>query len=129
MGRTIEPSSIELANITKLCTTLLEPIRVKLGRSIVITSGLRPPWLNAAVGGSGVSAHMKGLAADIKIVGMTPAVFSKWVQNNAVAEAWPVDQCILEFDSWTHLSIADAPRGQYLTATKQGGTTVYREGV
>jgi zinc D-Ala-D-Ala carboxypeptidase len=129
LGRTIEPTSLEVDNLRELCMTLLEPIRVKLGRSIVITSGLRPAWLNAAIGGSSISAHMKGLAADIKVVGMTPKVFSKWVSQNAVAEGWPIDQCILEFGSWTHLSTAAAPRGQYLTALKQGGSTVYRDGI
>ncbi len=129
LGRTIEPTSIELDNIRKLCTTLLEPIRVKLGRTMVITSGLRPAWLNAAVGGSGISAHMKGFAADIKIVGMTPRIFSKWVAINAPLDGWPIDQCILEFDSWTHLSVAEAPRHEYLTAVKQGATTVYKHGI
>ncbi len=129
MGRAIIPTIDEQANLQQLCTTLLEPVRVKLGRSIVITSGIRPAWLNVAVGGSPVSAHMHGLAADIKVVGMTPRVFSKWIQQNAQSEGWPVDQCILEFDAWTHLSVAVSPRGQYLTAQQIGGHTTYKAGI
>lgn len=131
MGREIIPSPDELANLTKLCTSLLEPIRVKLGRVITITSGLRPPWLNEAIGGSKTSNHMKGFAADIKVEGMTPAVFCKWVQNNYKTEGWLIDQCILEFppNGWTHLGIADMPRFQFLTATSVNGATKYVPGI
>lgn len=132
MGREIVPTPQQLANLTRLCTTLLEPIRVKLCRPIVITSGLRPAWLNEAIGGSRTSAHMDGLAADIKVVGMSPAVFSQWVSNHFIEEGWPVDQCILEFDSWTHLSVvADGKqmRQQFLTARRVNGATLYSQGV
>jgi hypothetical protein len=32
----------------------------------------------------------------------------------------PFDQIIREYDSWTHISIAEKPRGQALTIDKQG---------
>lgn len=121
MGREIIPTPDQLKNITRLCETLLEPIRVKLGRSMVITSGLRPPWLNVMIGGSLKSAHMDGLAADVKIVGMSPQVFSRWVKSNDFG----LDQCIEEFGQWTHLSIAPAPRNQFLVAKHVSGSTVY----
>ncbi len=129
MGREIVPTPAQLANLTRLCTTLLEPIRMRLAYPIVVTSGLRPEWLNEAIGGSKTSAHMDGLAADIKVVGMTPRVFSRWVQNNFIEYGWPIDQCILEFESWTHLSIAEAPRRQFLTATSVNGHTAYTTGI
>ncbi len=121
MGREVVPSPDELKNLARLCETLLEPIRVKLARPMVITSGLRPAWLNVAIGGSPKSAHMDGLAADVKIVGMSPATFCRWVRDNG----FTVDQCIEEFGQWSHLSIAPAPRNQYLTAKHVGGQTVY----
>jgi zinc D-Ala-D-Ala carboxypeptidase len=130
MGRVITPTTQEVVNLTRLCQTLLEPIRARLGRPIVITSGLRPQWLNETIGGSKTSAHMRGFAADVKVVGMTPAVFCKWVQNNYEAEGWPVDQCILEFNQWTHLGIAEEPRQQFLTATHLPGVgTKYWPGI
>jgi zinc D-Ala-D-Ala carboxypeptidase len=134
MGREIVPTPEELANLTKLCVTLLEPVRVKLGRPITITSGLRPLWLNTAIGGSKTSAHMKGFAADIKVVGMSPAVFCKWFKNNYETEGWVFDQCILEFPEnggWTHLGISAEPsRYQFLTATaNQNGATQYWPGL
>lgn len=126
LGREIIPTDEQLSNLTRLCETLLEPIRVRLSRPIVITSGLRPPWLNEAIGGSPRSAHMDGLAADVKVVGMSPSVFVRWVRNNGFI----VDQCIEEFGQWTHLSVAQAgakPRGQFLIARKFNGKTVYSE--
>lgn len=123
MGREIVPTPEQLENLTQLCADLLEPIRVKLGRPIVITSGLRPAWLNVLIGGSPKSAHMDGLAADVKIVGMTPDVFARWVRHNGFA----VDQCIEEFGQWTHLSVAKQPRNQFLLARRAGGQTVYTE--
>ena len=129
LGREIQPTDAQLANLKFLCQKLLEPVRVKLARPIVITSGLRPDWLNQAIGGSKNSAHMNGLAADIKVVGMRPAVFANWLQNNAAAEGWPIDQCILEFGQWTHLSTAPKPRHQWLTATRSADTVIYETGI
>lgn len=129
MGRQIVPSPDVLANLQRLCQQVLEPIRVKLGRPIVITSGYRPDWLNHAIGGSKTSAHQIGNAADIKIVGMSPPTFCRWVQQHAPDEGWPIDQCIQEFGQWTHIGTAVAPRRQYLTAKSVDGRTVYSEGI
>ncbi len=131
MGQEIVPDLQETANIVRLCKTLLEPIRVKLGRPIIITSGLRPQWLNLMVGGSPTSAHREGLAADVRVVGMANDVFARWIQMHAEAEDWPIDQCILEFppNGWVHLSVADKPRMQYLTAKKDHDRTIYQAGI
>lgn len=129
LGREIVPPPDVLANLQRLCQQVLEPIRVKLGKPIVITSGYRPDWLNAAIGGSRTSAHMTGNAADVKVVGMKPVDFCRWVQHHAPIEGWPIDQCIQEFGHWTHIGTATAPRAQYLTATVEDGTTIYTKGI
>lgn len=59
--------STEYKNIVFLIQSLLDPIREKLGRPIIVTSGYRPKPLNDAVGGSPTSNHRYGLAADIHI--------------------------------------------------------------
>lgn len=124
MGHEVEPSPAQLANLKRLCVELLEPIRTQLGRPIVVSSGLRPPWLNVLVGGSMTSAHMDGLAADINAVGMSPSALARWIKNQGFA----VDQVIEEFGRWVHVSVNPTgvkPRNQYLTASKVSGETVY----
>jgi len=133
MGRTIEPSPGELQNLTRLCVTVLEPLREALGRPIHISSGLRPLWLNQAIGGSSTSAHMDGRAADIEVPGMSPLeVCRKVVELNL-----PIDQVIHEFPNssgggWCHVGIAksdERPRNQLRTARVVAGRTVYEIGV
>ena len=59
------PGTKELNNLIKLVTTVLQPIRDKYGKPIIISSGYRCPKLNKAVGGSATSQHKTGQAADI----------------------------------------------------------------
>jgi zinc D-Ala-D-Ala carboxypeptidase len=129
MGRPVLPPPDVVANLQRLCQQVLEPIRVMLDKPVVITSGFRPDWLNVAIGGSKTSAHMTGNAADIKIVGMTPLAFCRWVEEHAKRHSWPVDQCILEFHQWTHVGTATSPRFQFLTAKNQSGRTIYLNGI
>ena len=129
LGKEIVPTIQELVNMKRLCTRLLQPVRALLGKTTIVTSGLRPIWLNLAIGGSTKSAHIDGLAADLRVVGMTPAQFARWLQMNAEAEDWPIDQCILEFGRWVHLSTGDKPRMQFLTAKSVNGRTVYLNGI
>ncbi len=48
-----------------LINKLLDPIRGKWGRPIIVNSGYRSLELNACVGGVATSQHTKGEAADI----------------------------------------------------------------
>lgn len=122
MRLTIEPSPAVVANLRRLCLSILEPIRILLGRPMVITSGYRPVWLNDMIRGAKNSAHLEGRAADVKVVGMSPEAFCRWIKREAM---FPVDQCILEFGAWTHLSHAAAPRNQYLVAKHVGADITY----
>jgi uncharacterized protein YcbK (DUF882 family) len=60
-----------------LCTDVLvnalEAIREAVGKPVNITSGYRCPEHNAKVGGEPNSFHVRGMAADIRVAGMTPA--------------------------------------------------------
>ena len=130
MGRVIEPTELDVRNLARLCETVLEPLRVALGRPLIITSGLRPLWLNESIGGSKSSAHMDGRAADIQVHGLSPLQVCQKVAELRL----PVDQCIHEFPpaGWCHVGIAppDArPRNQYMTARVLSGRTVYELGV
>ena len=52
-------------NLTNLVLKILDPLREKYGKPIIVNSGYRCPELNKAVGGSKTSDHQYGLAADI----------------------------------------------------------------
>lgn len=64
----IEGSTI-YSNLKNLIENLLDPIREKLEKPIIVTSGYRHPKLNKAVGGSKTSNHLYGYAADVHIKG------------------------------------------------------------
>lgn len=53
----------------------LQDVRQQLGnRSITITSWWRDPASNARVGGARNSFHLRGMAADIQVMGMPPHI-------------------------------------------------------
>jgi len=118
------PGPKEIANLERLCDTVLEPLRVALGKPVVVTSGYRGPELNRAIGGAKYSAHMYGRAADIHVPGMTNDALMRFIHSLNL----PVDQVIEEFGSWVHVGIAEAgsvPRKEYLIARSSGGGVNY----
>ena len=124
MGREIVPTPEQLANLQRLAELVLEPLRIQLGRPVVISSGLRPAWLNEQIGGAKNSAHLTGRAADITTIGMTPDTLARFIRNHG----FPVDQVIVEFGRWVHVAVAEdgrPPRNEYLTASLVGGRTQY----
>ena len=67
LAEQIRPSPVHVNCLYLLCATILEPIRVKHGVPIIITSGLRSPELNRKVGGAKNSLHLYGKAADFTV--------------------------------------------------------------
>lgn len=123
------PGPHDIANIDRLVGEILQPLRDKLGRPIVVTSGYRSPDLNTAIGGAENSAHMEGRAADIHVPGMSAkALAKKIVELNL-----PFDQVINEFGRWVHVGIARSgvtPRREQLSAVRMpSGKTRYSQGV
>ena len=81
---------------------VLDPIRRMWGRPIIVNSGYRCPKLNAAVGGSATSQHMKGEAADITAGDPTK---NKELFDMIERSAIPFDQLIDEKGyRWIHVS-------------------------
>jgi hypothetical protein len=113
------PTGEALENLKRLAE-FLEDVRELLGKPIKINSAYRAPEVNAAVGGSKTSQHCLGCAADIRVTGMTPDE----VVRAITASDLDYDQCIREFDSWTHVSIPNKedakPRKMALIIDKQG---------
>lgn len=58
--------SCGVADMQEIAIDALEASRIKLGKPIYVTSGIRCQAHNAAVGGAPESQHLKGLAIDMK---------------------------------------------------------------
>ena len=54
-------------NLKALVDNVLDPLREAYGKPVYVTSGYRCPKLNALMGGSPNSQHMRGEAADIVV--------------------------------------------------------------
>lgn len=133
------PNSVSKANLTMLCTKLLQPIRDKYGKAIVVTSGYRCPALNAKIGGASTSQHVKGQAADINdCAGYKAGGKERYKANgvlfNLIRKMGGYDQLINEYPDtdgnpqWIHVSYNPSQkyqRNQTLIAKKVGGKTVY----
>ncbi|PIQ23489.1 peptidase M15A [bacterium (Candidatus Blackallbacteria) CG17_big_fil_post_rev_8_21_14_2_50_48_46] len=118
------PGPIQTANLKLLCVQALQPLRDKLNKPIIVTSGYRSPVVNRAIGGATNSAHMSGLAADIYVPGMSSAELMKRIHTMGL----PVDQVIDEFGSWVHVAVpakGQPARREYLIARYQNGGAVY----
>lgn len=59
------PPKTAVENLERLVAAVLDPLRQAWGRPLTVNSGYRSAALNAAVGGSKTSHHLKGMAADI----------------------------------------------------------------
>lgn len=128
----VDVDSGAFRNLQRLCVEVLQPIRNALG-PVNISSGYRPPEVNALVGGSRTSAHALALAADFTVSGYTPLEVCRWVQNESNIA---YDQLIHEFGQWTHIGLsASVLRNQALTAVAQQNPitgkskTVYLPGI
>lgn len=60
-----KPDAGQVENLTALVDNVLDPLRERFGKPIVVNSGFRSKDLNRAVGGVSTSQHMNGEAADI----------------------------------------------------------------
>jgi uncharacterized protein YcbK (DUF882 family) len=58
-------------NVQKLADNL-QALRSSLGKPVHIISGYRNPTYNKRIGGAKRSYHMKAMAGDIRVNGMTP---------------------------------------------------------
>jgi len=114
------PDDAVIANLTRLAK-FLESVKAMLGfKPILVSSGYRSVAVNASVGGSSMSQHVVGCAADFRVPGMTPDE----VVRRIVESQLKYDQVIREFDRWTHASIPTleytAPRKQALIIDRTG---------
>ena len=116
------------ANVRALADEVLDPVREKLGKAIVVNSGYRCPRHNAAVGGVRNSQHLRGEAADIRICGITDLrnQGNTDLRNQGIAELVEAikehgvfDQLIV-YPTFLHVSYKrnGGNRGQVLSSVK-----------
>jgi zinc D-Ala-D-Ala carboxypeptidase len=116
------PTEKELANLERLARAL-EEVRASVRRPIRISSAFRSLRLNLAVGGASNSAHLRGLAADINVNGMTPRQLAKHIAGMDL----PFHQLILEYDSWVHFGLHESRTSRDLLTIRKG--TGYMNGI
>jgi putative chitinase len=114
------PDEAELANLVRLANFMEQVREVLGGREIHINSAFRSAEVNKAVGSNDRSQHRHGCACDFRVKDMTPNEVVTAIINSGL----PYDQCIREFDRWTHISIPNVednePRQMALIIDKQG---------
>ena len=119
------PSKEIERSLTALVEKVLDPLREAYGKPIIVTSGYRCPKLNAIVGSTPSSQHVKGEAADIKTIEDTPEE-NKKLYDLIVKLKLPFDQLINEHNyDWVHVSFGARHRRQKLKAVRKNGKTVY----
>ena len=117
-----KPDAAQIEALRALCVHVLEPLRARVKRPIIVTSGYRSKSLNTRIGGSATSQHCKGEAADIIVPGMEVADVVGLIR----AMRLPFDQVIDEFGRWVHISHTSGNRAEVLAATRRAGQTHYR---
>ena len=98
------PSLEAVSNLQYLCQQVLEPLRVWLGKPVVINSGFRCQQLNQLVGGVSNSQHLTGEAADIRL----PDKATGQLYAEYILEHCRFDQLLFEQNAkgtcWLHVS-------------------------
>ena len=114
LGINNNPSEDVKKNIELLVEKILDPLREKFGKPIIVTSGYRCKELNKAVGGAAKSQHMSGEAADIRTVEDSKSA-NQELFNLIIELGLPFDQLINEHDyDWVHVSYGKRNRRMIL---------------
>lgn len=82
--------------------SILDILRNQVGKPVHINSGYRTPTRNKAVNGAKYSYHMRGMAADIRVNGISPKEIA-----NKLNEIIPNECGIIVYDRWVHIDTRD----------------------
>lgn len=78
--------------------SILDILRNQIGKPVHINSGYRTPTRNKDVGGAKYSYHMRGMAADIRVNGMSAKELAN--KLNKIVQ----DECgIIVYSTWVHI--------------------------
>lgn len=118
-----QPNAAQFQNLKNLCTGLLQPLRDKLKRPMIVSSGFRSQKLNDLLSGaSDTSQHMLGEAADISVPGLTAAELARYIIDLGLE----FDQLILEYyegpgTGWVHVSYSEGSNEKEVLTSNSSG--------
>lgn len=84
--------------IDSYLVSILDVLRNQVEKPVYINSGYRTPTRNKEVGGAKYSYHMRGMAADIRIEGMTAKEIA-----NKLNKIIPFGCGIIVYETWVHI--------------------------
>lgn len=94
------PDLKALDNLLNLIFYCLQPLRDKIGKPIIISSGYRCAQVNRIVGGASNSQHLSGKAADFIVPNASINSVIDFIKKSGIE----YDQLINEYDKWIHIS-------------------------
>lgn len=96
------PNIEQIDNLVNLIFYCLQPIRNKLGKPMIITSGFRCPKLNShpKINGAVNSNHLYGRAADFHVSGMTVQEVIDFILKLGIE----FDELGNEYNKWVHIA-------------------------
>lgn len=127
-GISNQPTDHEVISNLHVLAHGLERIRSIFMVPIVVRSAYRAPKVNAGIGGHPRSYHLRGLAADIVIPGVSAADAA---HELSLRPELGIDQLIHE-GTWVHVGYPEpeaTPRGDVLTAIFKNGSVSYVKGI
>lgn len=75
------------------------------GAAVKVLSGFRSPGYNAAVGGAAGSQHLHGLAADIRVTGLSPVQVAEAIARAINEGALPATFGVFLYRTFVHLDV------------------------
>lgn len=93
------PDLKSMDNLLKLIVFCLQPLRDRLRRPMVVTSGFRCTQLNKAIGGVPTSHHCIGCACDFHVPGMTIKDTIEFIKKSGIKFTQLIDE-----GTWVHIS-------------------------
>ena len=86
--------------IDSYLVSILDILRNQDKKPVIINSGYRTPTRNEEVGGTKYSYHMRGMAADIRINGMSAKEIA-----NKLDKIIPNECGIIVYKNWVHIDV------------------------
>ena len=94
------PNIEQLDNLVNLIFYCLQPIRDKIKKPMIITSGFRCKKVNNLANGTINSNHLTGCAADFHIKGMTIKQIIDFILKSGIE----FDELGNEYNKWVHIA-------------------------